>query len=374
MTPTRIFYIIDTLGAGGAERQLVYLLEHLDRTHFDPAVVTLYDNTYMPYHYADALQALNIPIYTLSHGRGWRGRVEALARYVRLMWQWRPAIVHSYLHYANLIARAARVFCPPHRLITAVRTRYSDTELRTEHLTAWLSDHIVANGDHVAKRVIEGAKLPTKKVSVIVNAIPLHQFAQNSQPLLRAELFREARFVAVMVARIDPRKDHMTLLKAVSLMQNREGFKLFLIGDVTFLETVREIQAFIERHDLQPFIVHHGATSDVSPYYHAADISLLTSSTEAFPNVILESFAAGKPMIVSSAANAIQLVADGLTGWEFPTGDAAALARCLDKAQVAPREQLREMGEAAKVVAAGYDVGEMTNSYMALYRRLLGKA
>lgn len=374
MIPTRILYVIDTLGAGGAERQLVYLLQNLDRARFDPAVVTLYDDRYMPYHYADALKALNIPLYTLAHGRGWRGRAQALARYVRLMWKLRPSVVHGYLHYANLIGRAARPLCPPHKLVTAVRTRYSENELRSERLTAWLTDHIVANGEHVAQRVIEGANVPPKKVSVIVNGIPLDRFAPSTQSILQGEILGDAPFTAVMVARIDARKDHLTLIKALSLMKHREGFKLLLVGDVTFPETQHQIDEFIAAHGLESCIVQHGATNDVAPYYHAADISLLTSTTEAFPNVILESFAAGKPMIVSAAANAIKLVEPGVTGWEFPTGDAAALARCLDEARSASPERLAAMGAAAQKVAARYDVTAMATAYMNLYTNLLGKA
>jgi glycosyltransferase involved in cell wall biosynthesis len=289
------------------------------------------------------------------------------------MWRLRPAVVHSYLHYSNLIARVARPLCPPHKLITGVRTRYSDTELRSERLTARLSNFIVANGDHGAQRIIDGAHVPPAKVAVVPNAIPIEQFASSIQSNLRTEALSGAGFVAVMVARIDPRKDHLTLIKALSLMGVRDNFKLLLVGDVTFSETQKELDEVIRTCNLAPYIVQHPTTTDVSPYYHAADVSLLTSTTEAFPNVILESFAAGKPMIVSEAANAIQLVEPGVTGWVFPTGDAAALARCLEEARAAPREQLAAMGAAARAVAARYDVRAMAEAYMGLYGRLLGK-
>src|SRR5688572_15609520 len=113
-----ILYVITALGAGGSERQLLYLLNGLDRTCFAPVLCTVYDDATYPPHtpYVEQLQALDIPRYTLAHGSGWRGRAAALRRLVALEWQLRPRIVQGFLHYANLLTRVVRPLCPPHAL------------------------------------------------------------------------------------------------------------------------------------------------------------------------------------------------------------------------------------------------------------------
>jgi glycosyltransferase involved in cell wall biosynthesis len=371
--PSRILYSINALAAGGTERQLFYLLRNLDRNRFAPHVVSIYGKSSMVRHWVDELKALDIPLYTLSHMDSWRAPITDIWRYVQLMWQLRPHIVHGCLHYANLISRGARPFCPPHRLITSVRGLYSPTELRWERRTAWLSDRVVTNSAYIANHLIEGARLSPNRISVIANAIQLDMFTQNSHPSLRHELFPDATFVAIMVARIDPLKDHATLLEALYRLRDNlpAGFRLLLVGQISVGASQKQIEALIARYNLSKYVLQKSPVDDVVTYYYAADISLLTSNSESFPNVILESFAAGRPVIASRAANTANIVEPGITGWQFPTGDAAALAQCLQEAWQMPRHELAKMGDTARGEAAKYSVSTMVESYTRLYDSLL---
>ncbi|MCC7446773.1 MAG: glycosyltransferase [Anaerolineae bacterium] len=372
-TPVRILYFINSMGAGGAERQLVYLLGGLDRARFSPRVLSILDAADQPFHYKDALIRLNVPFSTLSLGTGPRGLAAGILHYSRANWTLRPHIVQGCLHYANLIARIARPICPPHRLITSVRGLYTPSELRTERYTWRLSDHVITNSQFIKHYLTSGAQLPAKAVTVIPNAVSLESFAPQDRPRLRDELLPGARFVALMVARIDPVKDHATLLQAVHVLRDSlpTGFRLLLIGEVSFPDTQRQIEALIKQYQLENYVKQIPVTDDIYPYYAMADVSTLTSISEAFPNVILESFAAGKPVIVSTGANSVGIVQPGETGWQFPTGDALALARCLQEALQTSPVELSRMGERARAVAARYSVPAMAEQYMRLYESLL---
>src|SRR5258707_7404485 len=151
MNPERIVYAIDGLGAGGAERQLLYLLNNLDRERYEPYVLTLYNERTVAYRYAAELQGLKIPISTLARESGSYGRIFAVLRYIKYMWQVRPQIVQSCLHDINLIVRLARPICPPHVLITSERLALSPRGLRTERFTGWLDDFLVVNSPHIMK-------------------------------------------------------------------------------------------------------------------------------------------------------------------------------------------------------------------------------
>lgn len=368
--PKRILYFINALGAGGAERQLLYLLSKLDRTEYEPYVVTIYDERRIPYHYQDELNALAIPIFSLAHGFGVQGRVKAVSRYIRLMWQLRPDIVQGCLHYANLIARAARPFCPPHQLLTAARGVYYPGELRSEARTHWLDDLLIVNGPHLLAQVREGTGRPTDKIRVIANGIPVENFADNPDPSFRREAFGEAGFVIGLVGRITVEKDHVTLLNALHLAQScfPEGLKVFFVGEVSNVEIQHKIDELVQAYDLGSVICQFPVTDNIIPYYHAADLIVLPSLSEGFPNVILEAFAAGKPVIASTSADAVGIVDEGVNGWHFPTGDAEALAQLLSAAWQMPVSQLAGMGENARPTAVRYSVEAMVSQYTELYQ------
>lgn len=370
--PKRIVYVTDSLGAGGAERQLVYLLSQLDRRRYDPVVVTLYNTDTLPYHYDRELDALNVPILSLN-GSPRKNPILHLAaavfRYVRLCWRLRPDIVQGRLHTANLVVRLGRPFYKRHKVITSVRSLYTPNQLRTERHTAFLSDYIVTVGDHIATHLIDNAGLSPKKVRSIDNGVDIDRFAANPQPDLRRARFPEATFLATMVARIDPRKDHALLLEALHLLRDRlpDGFRVLFLGNVSNQETQNNLDKMILDYDLGHWVIQMPAVTDISAYYHASDITLLTSYSEAFPNVLMESLAAGTPAIASSVANAARIVAHGVTGWEFPSKDAAALAACLETALNLPSDALRQLGENARQAAMRYSLRQMAERYMALY-------
>ena len=367
----KVLYVIDSLGAGGAERQLVYTLQGLDRNRFDPIVLTLYNESAVPYHYGNELAALNIPIYSLNLpiGGGAKNLIIGILRYVLKMWIHRPRVVQGCLHTANLVARLGRYVCPPHRLLTVAQSSYNQTMLNSERQTAFLTDQIVANSAHTRRILVEQGQVPSKKIKVVNCGVEYGVFEMNTKPDLRQTDFADATFIALSVGRIHIGKDHKTLLKALCLLKDElpAGFRLVIIGHI-FDEAVQsEMDSIIADCGLSQFIIQLPATNDIAPYYHAADVKILPSVAESFGLVVVEAAAAGTPVIVSQAANVLDFAEDETTGWVFKTGDAHDLARCINEAVHMPKVGLNALGENAKSRVPQYAVDKMVESYMALY-------
>lgn len=360
MKPTRILHFIDALGAGGTERQLVYLLEHLDRARYECYAVTTYDHFR---HYEPVLRQLDIPLCSLHHGElNPLNRVGAVTRYISLMWSLRPQIVHSWLHYPNLIARASRPFCPSHRLLTAIRTEYSSRQQASERWTSWLSDIRIVINNTQNKNTFK------EKTLYIANGVYL-----PADLLLPPE---SPRFTILMVARIDPRKDHLTLLHALTLLPEdvRLNTHVILVGESSDLPTQRAINSTIETLSLQALVTQQPPTYEIQSFYAQTDVTILPSRTEGFPNVILESFAAARPIIVSHTANRNHLVEDTINGWTFPTGDSLHLAHVIEAAYRTPRAQRTQMGLNGREVAKQYSIENMVNQYAQLYHDILRRS
>lgn len=356
----KILQVIDTLGAGGAERQLFYLLSGLDLKRFDVTVLTIYDDFQ---HYRPQIEELGISVYSLRHGRlEVHRRIYAMMRYIRFVNKLQPQIIHSWLHYSNLIARLTRPFCYPHQLMTSVRTEYTTRQIRTELLTEKFSN----------LRIVNNKKLLTWKSSIetisIPNALPIEKFATKPR-LLDSDT---DKFTLLMVARIDQRKDHQTLLEALALLREElpKNFKTILVGEITFQTTQQNLEQLIQRYKLQEFIEQLPPTHEIIPVYQKADVVVLPSKTEGFSNVLLESFAAAKPVIVSAAANNNHLVRDRVNGWLFPAGDANALAKCIKQAWQTSTSERTRMGLHGQAVAQNYGLSPMIEQYTHVYERL----
>src|SRR5690348_4657657 len=98
----RILYVIGTLGRGGAERQLFYLLSRMDRAKYQPAVVALDGSEQDPY--VAALRNLEVPVFVGGRGATRPGKLHTLVRLAR---QLRPELIHCYSFYCNALAALA---------------------------------------------------------------------------------------------------------------------------------------------------------------------------------------------------------------------------------------------------------------------------
>ncbi len=320
-------------------------------------------------HYEVELQKLNVPIYSLRHGSlRIVNRLSALKRYIEIVQRVQPDIVHSWLHYPNLIARSCRLFCPPHRLITAVRTQYSSREFLSEKRTQFLSDfRIVIEKNNPQQRTTNNSKPIT---TFIPNGIHPEFFKTET---LHKEGTSTDLFKILVPARIDPRKGHQILLDAVHLLQKEQqsNLKITLIGDITNPTTQQQIKETIHKYRLESIIKQLSATNNILPHYLSADVTVLPSYSEGFPNVVIESLATGTPAIVSNAANHAEIIQHEINGWVFATGNSIALAKCLAAAIHMTRQELNSMGAHGRLIANEYSIERMVKQYQQLYERAI---
>jgi glycosyltransferase involved in cell wall biosynthesis len=242
------------------------------------------------------------------------------------------------------------------------------------------SSVIVSNSFTVAEEARGLLGIPDSRLRVIPNGVDLERFRPDGSKVEAREAIGLGRwnFLVGMVARYSPVKDHETLLRALSMVQKTGDWPptagVLFVGGTTYRETRDRVEAQIREAGLESDCEARGVTSDVVGVYHALDWLVLPSRHEGFPNTVLEAMACGRPVIVSSAANAEGLVVEGKTGFLFPTGNAEALADCLRKALTLPEENRQAMGRAARTeTEQRFSSIKMVDRYEALYDELLGK-
>ena len=172
-----------------------------------------------------------------------------------------------------------------------------------------------------------------------------------------------------MVARFDPQKDHLNLLTALShLRQSGQAFKCLLVGSgVDGMNSI--LQQQIDRYGLQDSVVLLGRRNDIPALMNALDIHVLSSSGEAFPNVLAEAMACGTPCVSTDVGDATLIA--GETGWIVPPQNPVALAQAIIVAIDALQDKkcwLARKLAARKRIVDKFSLEKMVRSYNAVWQ------
>jgi glycosyltransferase involved in cell wall biosynthesis len=362
----RLLFITDTLSAGGVERQLSYLLLGLKARGYDLALLCLYgEKAERSSHFAPILQAENIPVTMLNLAYSAGDKAVGIAEILKAVRRFRPEIVHAFNYHSNLLTRAARPLMPPStRLIASVRNDYTPHQLRLEALSWRLCSAIVVNSPHLKDELLS-VGIPEKHIRLIPNGIDTERFAAPSKWLVA-----QGKPTILMMGRISRQKSPHLLAEALGLIEKPAGLRVYLVGerDTHPLHDVQNLlDEAIAKHNLDSVIVQNRQTDSPESYYQAADFTVLASLYEGLPNVMLESLAAGKPVLISAAANMAGVIEEGKTGWVVPTGDTEALARKLSEIFALSKADLQAMSLACQAKAAEFSVERMIDGNLRIY-------
>ncbi|MFT4546305.1 MAG: glycosyltransferase involved in cell wall biosynthesis [Verrucomicrobiales bacterium] len=174
--------------------------------------------------------------------------------------------------------------------------------------------------------------LPHERVHYLANGVNPEAFAGGDRAGLRAELgFAEDDFVFGCISRIDPQKGQHLLVEALGrLASEHPRAKLLLAGPVTDPGYGEELEAAVDRLGLAGRVRLLGSVEPESARHvgmlAALDAFVLPSRHEPFGIVVLEAWAAGKPVIVSEVGGLQRLVDGGEDGLFFESGDVDGLA------------------------------------------------
>lgn len=186
-----------------------------------------------------------------------------------------------------------------------------------------VSDADVAASRHVAEGLIRRLGLPAARVRVVwnwVNSAAISAAAQAARALRTVG----PNPVVGMVARLDPIKDHTTVLEAFSIFASQHsGAVLRLVGD-----GVRraELEARASRPDLAGRVEFLGSRTDVAAQLGRLDVfAYATTPAEGFGIVLAEAMAAGVPVVATDVGPVREVLADGRGGLlTRPTPEALA--------------------------------------------------
>lgn len=375
----KIAFIITGLATGGAEMMLLKLLQNIDRSRFQPTVISLIGKGEI----GSRIEALGIPVHALGMRRGVPNPLMVF-RLARLLRSLRPDVVHTWMYHADLLGGLAARLVGVRRVIWCLRhSNLSKAENKRStlaviglcaRLSGWLPQHIISCS-RLAKQVHAAAGYVDGKISIIPNGFELDRFVPNAaaRASVRAELgLPENALLVGVVARFDPLKNHLGFVQAAAQVLAQQPQAHFVLAGTDVDPGNAVLQTAVATHPGLAAHIHLlGRRDDVPRLMAALDVLASPSHGEAFPNVLGEAMACGVPCVVTDAGDSAEIVGD--TGRVVPVGDMDGLARELVAVLNLSAAERAKLGQQARArVQANYEIGHVTRMYEAMYERVAG--
>lgn len=229
---------------------------------------------------------------------------------------------------------------------------------------------------HARAELVRVLRLSDKKARSIHNGITPRIPDETRETTLLRLGAPKGRVLIGIVAVLSPRKGHLVLLEALSLLKCQRPTPDSPIPFI-IIEGLGEMDAtideFIARHDLGEDVRRIGSESNIFNLMACVDAVVLPSvSHEDFPNVVIEAMSLGKPVIASRLAGVPEQIEHMESGILVDCGDVNALAEAMRL--IANDPALRErIGRGAKRIFAERFKAEIAvGKYLSLYRDLIG--
>ncbi len=338
--PLRVLFVIGSLGGGGAERQVVEILKHLDRTRFEPIL-------YLGSRSGELLGEVPADVSIHSFWEVFLKsrsstvhrvlRTTPIARWrhlARLMADERIDLVYDRTFLATLDAAAACWFRPTPRIACCVADPAWELKayarrmpLLARRFARWSyssASVVLANSAGLRQRLIEFFTLPDEHVRTLHNLVDFERIERLADEYV-PNVSRDP-FLIVSGGRLHPQKGQQFLLEAIRILVRERGRSLHLVS-LGQGEQERELREFIAAHQLESHVTLPGFVANPLPWYRHARLFVLPSLNEGFPNALLEAITCGTPVLATDCPCGPREILDGgRCGHLVPPANATALA------------------------------------------------
>ncbi|MGO2134769.1 MAG: glycosyltransferase [Marinobacter sp.] len=356
----RILCVIDSLGSGGAQRQLVNLAIAFKAEGHDVEFLVYHSQ---PFFYEE-LERHDIRVMEVLE-----------SNYLKRVIKMRSVIrsggydsVLSFLEAASFICTLAGFPFRRWRLVVGERSAnpsiLTSFKLRFYRFFHLFVDAVVANS-HANLNMIKEANplIPRKKLKVLYNLIDFDRFEFKEDGYI---FRRSGKFNLLVVASHQHLKNLSGLVEAVNLLSADEKSQLIVnwYGGDRSDNSKREAMEKIEEYGLNDLFFFHHPTSKIEEKVNQADALGLFSFYEGFPNVVCEAMANSKPVISSNVSDVSLFLGPEYT---FSPHDSSSLSDILKRVLAMDKEELESAGRKNLEVARySFEPEKIVKSYLSL--------
>jgi len=347
---------INVLGIGGMEKVLVNIANNLDKGKYKVHIAYIEDGSYrsLVKPHIELIKLRKKPFIHLPN---------ELLKIINsknidvVLHSWPKLGVYSYIQSTYSKTNASVIFRVPISLERYVQHhRILDNAIARHIISGTLksSDQIIALCNEMGDELIKQFQLPKDKLRIIYNPIDIEHIQKK---MVEYNPFENSNHVNILsIGRLEYQKGFDVLIYAFEkIIKNIPHAKLTIIGTGTQKE---KLQKLVQTLKLSQHVQILPWTENPYPYIHYADLFVLPSRYEGYPNVLLEALACGTKIVATDCPSGPKEIIDTKYGWLAKSEDPDDLA---EKIIIALKSEIDK--EMLKTRAQSYDIKKIVKSY-----------
>lgn len=360
----KITYFIGSLGFGGKERQLYYLLKNL-QPKVEKQLIVLSNKIYLDDvdEHVDDLLAISRKV---------KYHPKTIHQIYKQVNRFKPNIIHCWDEISPFLMKPYCLRYKTKLINGSIRTARPINKQSVKNLVSRLREFISDLNISNSRRglVVKGLD-NNPKATYIHNGFDLELFDTMYAKEGPCFGISDQRNHVCMVGRFFPSKDYHTLISACEqLRKHSDAVSFHAIGDGPAIDDCKNR---VTEKQLDNF-VFHGSLKNVPAFLSKCQIGVILNPkerAEGISNAIMEYMAAKIPVIVTDAGGTPELVQDGVNGFFVTHGDPEAVADKILFLKNNP-EKAKKMGEAGRnIIEEEFSISQMIDNYFNLYYKLL---
>ncbi len=350
-------HILGSRQLGGADRFYVRLVSALHQDNYRVLAVNRPGSPVSPLLDKAGVAQVQVPL-----ANQWD--LWSVLKIKRLIEQWQPAVVQTYMGRATRLTRLPKNCGAIH---IARLGGYYKIDGYYRHAHAW-----VGNTQGICDYLVRSG-LPPSRVFKIGNFVPppLTFSHRRIAELKRQWNIPEDALVIAALGRMYPVKGFDDLLHAFSRLTaaiHQRPLWLAIAGDGPQLGDLRQLAREL---GIASRIIWTGWLNPPDPLYAVADLFVCPSRHEPLGNVILEAWNYRLPVVSTSTLGATELIEPDVNGLLVEPRQPAALAQRIHSLLVSPENERQKIGEAGRqTLVRDHSREAVVQAYLALYRQL----
>ncbi|MDE0084633.1 MAG: glycosyltransferase family 4 protein [Candidatus Poribacteria bacterium] len=349
---------------GGGERQLFYLVTHLNKNLYQPTVVCPDDGIF-----AEQLREANIPTAILNLPP-WRKIVSRLTRHTAAAKLTDLAKEHNIQLMHTSDSWLNPYLLPVKNQLNVSVISHVRNLLTPAQVSKYAFDqmsHIITISEQ-SKNPLVQAGISSKKIDVILNCVDLSVFQPN--PIVKDK--NTDRFKVGIVGRIEPFKKQTTFVEiAREVVKQCQNVRFHIIGAA--LDTPehraydKEVRQLVSQYKLEEVIHFTGHRNDMPRVMQELDLFVTLSAG----SVIAEAMASGKPVIGTPIGSTSEMIVDSVTGWVIPLDSIEAISDKIVQLVKNPTHCVQMGAAARKHAEAVFSVEKHVQRIQDIYEKLI---
>jgi glycosyltransferase involved in cell wall biosynthesis len=383
----RVVQVIYGLGveAGGAGRFAMEIARRLDPEMFEAKVLALWtqgqdlEDSRRAQMHAHGVETFTAAAWDPSSPYG--SFLAAVRGMRQVFYSQPPDILHSHSEFGEMALLPFAFTRPRPWLLRTVhnghprewRKRPLRRLLLSNFLNPLLFDREIGVNRGITSRLGQRlvARLRRRKGLFIPNAIDLARFPPNPPnpaPIRRELGLPEDALVVGTMGRLAEGKGFEDLLHAASrVCEQIPQTRFVFVGDGELWEP---LHALVDHLGLNEQVLFTGPRDDVERILAAFDLFVSPSYWEGLSTVILESMAAGVPVVATDIPGSREIIKNEQVGWLVPPRSPSALSEQIQQALLQPEARERTSRQALAHIS-NFSIEAVVQQHEALYQQLL---